>query len=382
MSQNVAWGLNTTKGVLGLGNGTTPILAPTAMAGSIDFVQAMAGHYVSGPFGIGLTASGAVYTWGANDFGQLGNGGTDASNHQTPVVVSGLSGVRSVYADSFGNGWALLPNGDLYGWGNNSVGNLGLGHGSNVTSPTLITTGVAKIRAGTGHSILLKTNGAVWTAGSNNAGQLGNGNTTLQNTWQVVTPGSGTVVDISGSDRSTYLVRADGSVLCCGFNGSGQLGFTADAVAHSTFLTHPITDVAAAYGVNATVFFMLNDGTSWSCGANGQGVLGTGSTTPSSTDTPLQMVWPGGVTPIQWGITGTSLANAGIALGSDHLVYTWGQNTNGQMGNGTTLPANNATPISSNGLTGINWVGGMGACFFAGDVVVPPSGRSFVTVIG
>lgn len=381
----VAWGLNSTKGMLGVGDGTTPHRTPTTVAGGVALVQAMAGQNAGFQFGIGLDATGIVYTWGDNSQGQLGIGTTDASNHQTPGAVPSLSGVVSVLADGFANGWALLPSGDLYAWGRNlgAASPIGAGATGNISTPILVNTGVAKVRAGAGHSIVLKTNGHVETVGFNNDGQLGTGNTTNHDTWVDVTPASGTVVDVAADVQTTYLVMDDGTTQGCGDSSVGQLGTSGSL--HTSFIAGPMTGAIEVHASGGAVFYPRADGTSWALGANNSGQLGIGSTSPGTTTTPLQMAWPIGVSPIQWGIASSNLFNGdgAVALGSDHLVYNWGDGTSGQNGNGLTTPASNPTPQSVNGLTGMNWVGGMGASVFAGDVVLHTAhGRHFAQILG
>src|SRR5439155_175613 len=118
----------------------------------------------------------AVMAWGLNGSGQLGDGGTEAS--QVPVPVSGLSGVRAVSAGS-DHSLALLSDGTLMAWGDNGKGQLGNGgtEASQVPVPVSGLSGVSAVSAGNGDSLALLSDGTVVAWGANFDGQLGNGGT-------------------------------------------------------------------------------------------------------------------------------------------------------------------------------------------------------------
>src|SRR5258708_31388778 len=97
-----------------------------------------------------------------------------------------------------------------------------------------------------------------------------------------------------------------------------------------------------------------SDGTVWAWGYNGLGELGNGTVTNSNT--PVQVLGPGGV-----GFLSGVTALAGglyhsLALKSDGTVWAWGGNGNGQLGNGTFTPSN--TPVQVSGLTGVTAIAG------------------------
>ena len=102
---------------------TSPVLATGDMGqkGHFPTVSMVLGNSAA------ITTDGDLYVWGWNDSGQLGLG--DFTNRQTPTVVDGISGVASVCL-GFAHSAAITADGDLYTWGDNNVGQLG--HGDTV----------------------------------------------------------------------------------------------------------------------------------------------------------------------------------------------------------------------------------------------------------
>ena len=174
----------------------------------------------SDSFAAYISKTGALYTWGKNDFSQLGNGSTEDS--ATPVKILD-SGVKKV---SLGNyfGLALMEDGSVYGWGSNGYLQLGITeHGKPVTivsEPVKIADGVRDISAGAFHSCLLKQNGSLWTCGDNNFSQTGTGDTEPTVLQQVMTG----VRSVAAGSYHNFVVSNDGAVYAWGYGISGQLG--------------------------------------------------------------------------------------------------------------------------------------------------------------
>ncbi len=181
------WGDNS-HGWLGVtttetcGEYSTPCSStPMEISGLTDVIAIAAGSSHS----IVLKADGTVWAWGSNSAGQLGDKTTIDS--PTPIQVSDLADVAAI-ASRGDHSLALKTDGTIWTWGDNYHGQLGVtttetcGEYSTPCSSTPMEvsglTDVIAIAAGSSHSIVLKTDGTVWTWGSNKFGQLGNATTT------------------------------------------------------------------------------------------------------------------------------------------------------------------------------------------------------------
>lgn len=181
-----------------------------------------------------LQTSGAVRVWGDNSYGELGLGHT--VDQFTPRVLGGLSGVSAVVTGEW-TSFALHTNGTVKAWGANDVGQLGLGAlppqqygGYFGTVPIFTTpqaipglTAVVKLSAGYGHTLAVLSNGTVKAWGGNSLGELGLGNTTDQSSPQLIAGLTGVLAVATGNQHS-LAVLTNGTVKAWGNNTDGQLG--------------------------------------------------------------------------------------------------------------------------------------------------------------
>ena len=150
--------------------------------------------------------------------------------------------------------------------------------------PSPFVTGVKAISAGWGHSLFLKTDGAVWATGRNDSGELGDGTFTDRNDFDPVLVMDG-VSDISAGGHSLFQ-KTDGTVWATGRNVDGQLG-DGTATSRSTPVQVLSGVSAISAGANHSLF-LKSDGTVWATGANDCGQLGDGTFTNRST--PVQVM--------------------------------------------------------------------------------------------
>jgi alpha-tubulin suppressor-like RCC1 family protein len=344
----VSWG-NNFHGQLG--NGTTAsrlLFGPVSGLGD-SVVQVAAGEFHS----LALTSDGTVWAWGANGFGQLGNGTTTDSS--VPVQVAGLTGVVAVSASDL-HSLALRSNGTVWAWGNNDAGQLGNGTTTDSWVPVQVKglAGVTKIAAGSGYSLALRSDGTVWAWGSNHYGQLGNG--TTKDSWVPVrVTGLSQVTSIAAGAGASYAISTRSittltTLWAWGSNGSGELG---DGTVAGRTTPGQVTGISSATlaGISAGIGYAIalgSDGSAWGWGDDSNGQLGNAPAT-SPVLRPVETIGPGsGITQLSAGVGFT------LGLRSDGTALAWGDNSQGQLGDGTT--ASHVGPEQVAGLTGATQV--------------------------
>jgi alpha-tubulin suppressor-like RCC1 family protein len=258
-----------------------------------------------------LSTTGAVYCWGHNEGGELGNNSTTDSNVPVQVVGVGgsglLSGIASIAA-GLDHTCAVSTTGAVYCWGYNVDGELGNNSTTESNVPVQVEgvggsgllSGIASIAAGGYHTCALSTTGAVYCWGLNYYGELGNNSTT----------------------QSNVPVQVEG------VGGSGLLSGIA-SIGVGFFHTCALSTTGGVY--------------CW--GNNSRGELGNNSTTDSYV--PVQVVGVGG--------TGLLSGIATIAVGAFHTcalsatgrIDCWGDNYYGELGNNSTT--NSHVPVEVTG---------------------------------
>jgi alpha-tubulin suppressor-like RCC1 family protein len=250
---------------------------------------------------------------------------------------------------------ALLVGGTVACWGDNVDGELGDGTSreshvavsvSGLRSATAVTTGDF-------HTCALLTGDTIECWGNNGDGELGDG-TTKESHVPVSVLGITSATAIAAGAAHTCALLSGGTIECWGANGSGQLGHGAtndSSIAPSVVASSMDTNPAAVSGVSdataiAAGFFhtcaLLSGGTIQCWGDNTDGQLGDGTTNDSSTPVAVS------------GISGATAIAAGFyftcALLTGGKVECWGDNTGSQLGDGTINDS--STPVSVLGVSG------------------------------
>ncbi len=334
------WGANESGQ---LGNGTTTDSSkPVGVVGLAGGVTSIA---AGGHHSCAVTAAGGVECWGLNDGGQLGNG--TQFDSLTPVKVKGLAG--RVVAVTAGAGWtcALTSAGGVKCWGWNFYGQLGNGTIGNTTStPTDtsgLTSGVSSISADSLHACALTTVGQVKCWGSITSDQLPQGKTTSNIPVAVLGLGSGETAVSAGGNHACAITSSHG-IKCWGANGEGELGNGSKTDSETPLNVSTLGKGVTALAVGSTYDFLsthtcaLTSAGGVMCwGPNNYGQLGNGSKTDSSR--------PVEVSGLTSGITAIAVGGSHTcALTKQRGLKCWGNNSNGQLGNGSLT--NSPTPVA------------------------------------
>ena len=371
-----AWG-NNTYGQLGDGtktDRTTPVKVrkPTNAPADFTYVQVSAGWDCS----LALGSDGNAYAWGNNSSGQLGDGTT--TQRTTPVKVGKPTGLTYVQISAGVHySLALGSDGNAYAWGSNTYGKLGDGTTTQRTTPVKVgkPTGLTyvQVSAGWQHSLALGSDGNAYGWGQNSSGQLGNNTASGYGDSNPVPvrvrdPANPTdtskglkATQVSAGALHSLALGSDGYVYAWGMNDHGQLGngTTSDNNANPVpvRVRDPANPTDASKGLQATQIIagykhslaLGSDGYTYAWGRNDYGQLGNTTTRDSSV--PVRVRNPANPTDTSKGLKAVQLSAGeyySLALGSDGNAYTWGANGNGQLGNDTTKDSNIPVPVMFN----------------------------------
>lgn len=346
-----------------------------------------------------IDGNGALWAWGDNLFGQLGDG-TDV-DRSLPVKV--LEGVRSVSAGE-SHTYAVLEDNTLWAWGRNvsnafpnepdtmagsftpvkimddvasastgvcthlAVKTDGtllawgkyIGNRTNrqISAPTQILTNVAAACTGFGHSLALKTDGSLWAWGQNNDGEIGDGSGRERLTPTKVMDN---VISMSAGYGFSAAVKADGSLWTWGRNWQGELGdgttwiwgpnweWESDDPEENAQLqetlaawiekwgpqvsrdhsvpTQVMDGAVAVYASNNNAYALREDGVLWAWGNNNSGDVGDGTAEDRLFPVPV-------LDQVEQAAVGWDHV---LVRRADNTLWAWGGNISGQLGNGESL---------------------------------------------
>lgn len=307
-----------------------------------------------------IGSDGKLYTWGSNDFGELGNGTYTRANLPQAISLPGGATPILIGAGTW-NSFALGSDGKLYAWGNNISGQLGTGtddralESSNVPVEVRVPASLTPtaIDGGVYHTLAIFNPPALGIGIDSVSHREGTGGVTNFDFTVTLSPAVSQTVTVNyTTDDGTATAAGDYTAT------SGTLTFApgsttqtirvvaaADSVREATEsffvnLSNPTGGASCAIGQGVGV--MVDDdapaGVAYSWGGNGSGQLGNGTTTGSAI--PQAVLLPDGV---QATAVGAGYFHS-LAIGTDGKLYAWGANGDGQLGDGTT--SDKSTPLA------------------------------------
>jgi alpha-tubulin suppressor-like RCC1 family protein len=381
-----AWGGNT-YGQLGIGMYSIGTQSPIQTKVLKDIIQISAGfnHFIA------LSSSGQIYACGDNSFYQLGypTPAQDPSSNEPQMVHNFLAGkpggiyLNKIINISSGPSYnlALMSDGTVVSWGETDFGCLGLGNtgdpqlgygkvvtNDNIPANSFLGDIIAVFASNSSPtSMALKSDGSIWAWGDNQYGAFGNGwsgqpfdpnaSNYHAKLVHVLSPSGSSIA--SGAFHSLELI-SNGTVNAWGRNDDGQLGYGVSGVnANQNYpvFVEAIGGAGSLWGVCAISgggshsLALLSTGKLLAWGNNYQGQLGDG--TINSSSTPVVVKNSNLIDQLDDVVAiaspSTLSGNHNLVLRSDGTVLTWGNNTNGQLGNGQTGGYKNV-PIQVNNL--------------------------------
>jgi len=327
-------------------NGDTITITPTS---SLNASETYHLSYPSGAFtntGGDVSYVGTAYTfgvkaplqqlwvWGSNTTGKLGLSESVNSHKSSPVQIPGVNWEQVTIGGS--KGWqkgatAMKSDGSLWVWGFNYNGFFGL-NGTAIapqsyTSSPVQVPGTWKSASGSyGTMVASKTNGTLWSWGYNAEGYLGQNNKTNYSSPVQIGGGTdwtGTKDTIRVNRRTSYAIKTDGTLWAWGFNTGGRIGD--NSLTHrSSPVQIPGTTWAKVQGGEDKMAAIKTDGTLWMWGYNNYGELGQNEGANSHKSSPVQI--PG----TTWRQVNSSQTAA--AIKTDNTLWMWGRNEAGELG--------------------------------------------------
>jgi alpha-tubulin suppressor-like RCC1 family protein len=333
--------------------------ASAGQLGNSSLLQVSGWVVVSGPaatswasvsagtsYSAGITTAGRLYAWGLNTSGQVGI--SSLTSVSSPVLVSGPAATSwSFVRIKNQTSLAITTVGALYAWGNNTLGNLGVGTLGTYSSPVA----VQSPASGSWTVASASLSFGQFVDSQNNFYFAGDGLTYFYPTTVASIPqqvGTSSWTAVSAGDGFSLGITTEGRLFAWGYNLNGEGGrLTTTNVSTPTLVSGPAATswsaISAGGGFSIAVTSL---GALYTWGTGGQGRLGDGTVTSKSS--------PVKIGSSSWTAVGAGAA-AGYGLNAAGRLFAWGRNAEGQLGIATLVTTSTSSPVLVSGPASTSW---------------------------
>ena len=282
-----------------------------------------------GDFTICVDHEGFIWSFGNNFWGHLGTG--NKTNFNVPQKLQDIPPVLYVSCGYF-HTLMITNDNNLWSWGRNSDGQLCHGDIADRSIPQKTSfSNIAKISAGSCHSLFQNNNGEMFSCGYNHRGQCGLGHfNEFQITPSLILNSSSNIVHfVCGYEQNLFL-DSEGNVYSVGYNGQGQLGLGHNRNQNVLTKIPNIPPIKIISCVRSSCYLIDYEGNLWTFGDNDCGQLGHGDET--FINTPKMIITLTDIQQISYGCCGYHF----FAKNSQNQIFVTGNNNRGQLGTGDT----------------------------------------------
>lgn len=325
------------KGQLGLGEIAQEIEpSPVRLATFANISKITAGR----DHAVAIDNDGQVWVWGQNDHGQLGLG--DRIARRTPTLIEGFSGAIQAAAGWF-HTLILDRDGNVWSFGYKNFGALGYSNQADQLIPKRVDglPNIIQIAAGTGHSVALDVDGNVWTFGENTDGQLGLGKDIKKYRAQpTMVKKLSKIAKIAAGGMQTFAIGEDNQVFGFGNNQEFQLAILPsklafittnnNAVIKSPKLVPELKDITEITTSMHHTIALNQEGQILAFGRSYSGSLGLGDNVEKPQETPELITIPADVRIVEV----SAGPNHTVALDNNGQLWTFGSDARGALGHG------------------------------------------------
>ena len=291
-------------------------------------------------FTVCVDHEGFIWSFGKNNFGQLGTG--NKTNFNVPQKLLDIPPVLSVSCGAY-HTLIITNDSDLWSWGFNAYGELCLGDEEDRSKPQQTSfSNISKISAGWNHSLFQNDKGEIFSCGSNGEGACGLGHFEyLQITPSLIPNAPPNIVHfVCGCNQSLFL-DTEGNVFSVGNNEYGQLGLGHTRTKNVLKKIPNIPPIKTISCVSSSCYLIDFEGNLWIFGNNAKGQLGRGGTTHINTPKIIKTLKD--IQQISYGSCGEHF----FAKNSQNQIFVTGRNDHGQLGTGDTESVSTPKEINS-----------------------------------